>query len=99
MSAGTADFSRPVLAVAVYLLLAIVALIIDRRALMVSGLAYLLYAMNALFHSTGALSVSLALSALIAGAALLLLSAYWRAARRHLLIVSPTWLRERVPAV
>jgi hypothetical protein len=92
-----ADFSRSALAVAIYLLLAIVALVIDRRALMVSALAYLLYAMNALLRSTGALSVSFALSALIAGAALLLLSAYWRAARRPLLSVAPAWLRARVP--
>jgi len=92
------DFSRPALAVAIYLLLAVVALIIDRRALMVSALAYLLYAMNAFFRGTGDLSVSLALSALIAGAALLLLSAYWRSARRALLKLTPAWLRARLPA-
>ena len=69
-----------------------------RRALMVSALAYVLYAMNAFFRGTGDLTISLALSALIAGAALLLLSAYWRAARRGVLALSPARLRARLPA-
>jgi hypothetical protein len=95
--AGAIDFSRPALAVAIYLLLALVALIIDRRALMVSALAYVLYAMNAFFRGTGDLTISLALSALIAGAALLLLSAYWRPARRGILALAPARLRARLP--
>ena len=97
-SSGAVDFSRPALAVAIYLLLALVALLIDRRALMVSALAYVLYAMNAFFRGTGDLTISLALSALIAGAALLLLSAYWRPARRGLLKLTPKWFRARLPA-
>jgi hypothetical protein len=92
------DIYKPVVAVGIYVLLALVALVIDRRALMVSALAYLLYAINAFFRATGSLSVSLALSALIAGAALLLLSVYWRAARGGLLVVAPGWLRASVPA-
>jgi hypothetical protein len=98
-SAGEAiDLYRPAAAVAIYLALAWVALLIDRRALMVSGLIYWLYAMNEFFRSTGALSVSLALSALIAGGGLLLLSAYWSVARRRVLAVSPASLKARLPA-
>lgn len=88
----------PAIAVAIYVLLATIALLIERRALMVSALAYLLFAINSFFRATGSLNASLALSALIAGAALLLLSAYWRATRRGLLVVAPGWLRTRVPA-
>ena len=55
-------------AIALYAALATVALIVDRRALMVSSLAYLLFAMNSLFRATGALTLSAALSALIVGA-------------------------------
>ena len=91
-------FLPAALAVAIYLLLALVALLIDRRALMVSALAYVLYAMNVFFRGTGDLTISLALSALIAGAALLLLSAYWQPARRGLLKLTPAWLRARLPA-
>ena len=90
--------TAPALAVAIYLVLALVALVVDRRALMVSALAYLLYAMNVFLQATGALSVSLALSALIAGAALLLLSAYWRPARRVVLKATPPNWRARLPA-
>ena len=93
-----AELTAPALAVAIYLLLALVALVVDRRALMVSALAYLLYAMNMFLRATGALSVSLALSALIAGAALLLLSAYWRPARRVVLKATPHAWRARLPA-
>jgi hypothetical protein len=95
---GPMALTRPAAAVAVYLVLALVALVVDRRALMVSALAYLLYAMNAFFQATGALSVSFALSALLAGAGLLLLSAYWRPARRRALGFAPAALRGRLPA-
>lgn len=95
---GPMALTRPAAAVAVYVVLAFVALVIDRRALMVSALAYLLYAMNAFFRATGALSVSFALSALLAGAGLLLLSAYWRPARQRALALAPASLRARLPA-
>ncbi|HEY1942149.1 MAG TPA: hypothetical protein VGH40_08510 [Roseiarcus sp.] len=95
---AAAELTAPALAVAIYLLLALVALVVDRRALMVSALAYLLYAMNVFLRATGALSVSLALSALIAGSALLLLSAYWRPARRVVLKSTPLNWRARLPA-
>ena len=74
------------------------ALLIDRRALMVSSLAYFLYAMSHLFRATGALSLSLALAALAVGSALLLLSAFWSPARRAALRLAPAGLRARLPA-
>lgn len=95
---GLDVFIQPALALAIYLVLALVALIIDRRALMVSALAYLLFAMTAVFRATGALSTSFALSALVAGAGLLLLSAYWRATRRAALVLVPRALRRSLPA-
>jgi cytochrome c oxidase subunit IV len=65
---------------------------------MVSALAYLLYAMNAFFHSSGALTTSLALSALVVGAGLLIVAAFWSFARRRALKLVPTVLRARPPA-
>ena len=97
-TAPQAALTASTLAVAIYLVLALVALVVDRRALMVSALAYLLYAMNVFMQATGALSVSFALSALIAGAALLLLSATWRPARRIVLRAAPLSWRARLPA-
>jgi hypothetical protein len=93
-----AALTAPALAVALYIALAVIALAVDRRALMVSALIYLLYAMDGFFRATGALTFSLALSALIAGAGLLLLSAYWGTARKQVLAFAPAWLRARVPA-
>ena len=57
------------------------ALAIDRRALLVSALAYVLYAMQQLFRQFGAVELNVALTALVIGSALLLLSAFWHQAR------------------
>ena len=91
------DSAQPVLALAIYLALALVELIVDRRALMVSALIYLLYAMSTLLHATGAMTSSFALSALIAGAGLLLLSAYWGAARRLAVAALPERWKALLP--
>ena len=67
-------------------LLGLTALAIDRRALLVSALAYVLYALTELFKQFGAVELNVALTALVIGSALLLLSAFWhqaRAADRH----------------
>lgn len=65
-----------------YLAFAALALAIDRRALLVSGLAYVLYAMTALIRETGAVELSAAITALVIGSALLCLSAFWQRMRR-----------------
>ena len=60
----------------------VIALAVDRRALLVSSLAYVLFALDGLFRQAGAVSLSIALTALVIGSALLLLSAFWHSARR-----------------
>lgn len=65
-----------------YVAFACVALAVDRRALLVSSLVYVLWAMNALFQQTGAVELALALTALVIGSALLTLSAFWQPMRR-----------------
>jgi len=67
---------------ALYLVFAFVALAVDRRALLVSSLVYVLYAMYALFHSAGAVELAWAFTALAIGSALLTLSAFWHPMRR-----------------
>ncbi|WP_375427057.1 hypothetical protein [uncultured Sphingomonas sp.] len=64
-----------------YFLFAVIALAIDRRALLVSGLGYVLYAMIALFRTAGAVELSWALTAFVIGSALLTLSAFWHPTR------------------
>jgi hypothetical protein len=83
--------------VALYIVLGLIALAIDRRALMVSALAYVLYALSELFREFGAVSLNIALTALVLGSALLMLSAYWTSVRAAVLSALPEGLRLRLP--
>lgn len=65
-----------------YVVFALVALAVDRRALLVSSLAYVLWALYTLFQQTTDVEVSAALTALVIGSALLMLSAFWHPMRR-----------------
>ncbi len=85
-------------AVAIYLGLALVALAVDRRALLVSALIYLLYAMKTLFEAVGSAGESFAVTALVIGSVLLLLSALWHHVRRLVVAVLPKGVRSRLPA-
>jgi MFS family permease len=85
------------LVVAIYVGFGIVALAVDRRALLVSALAYVLYALTQLFAQFGAVELNVALTAFVIGSALLLLSAFWGQARRVVVQQLPGTLRERLP--
>lgn len=82
-----------------FLLLAVVALVIDRRAMLVSCLVYLAYAAGTLIQAAGAQSSSFAFSTLAVGAVVLMLSAAWRPLRRAFMGLLPQSLRSRLPAV
>lgn len=92
-----ADPRRAAVAFALYLVLAAVALVVDRRALLVSALSYVLYAISALIQATGAIDATFALTALMVGSGLLLLSAFWHRTRQALLRHLPETLRARMP--
>ena len=96
---GDDDVTRAAAAIAIYLVLAVVALAVDRRALLVSALFYVVYAMAALFKAAGTLSASFALTGLVIGAALLLLSALWHRVRAAVLALFPAGLRAHLPVV
>jgi len=85
--------------IALYILFGIVALAVDRRALLVSSLAYVLYALADLFRQAGAVSLNIALTALVIGSALLLLSAFWHNVRRMVVAALPGELQARLPAL
>ena len=99
--AGLLDGSpAPGAAVAViliYALLTLVALAIDRRALLVSALAYVIYAIQALVAAGGGLDMSLALTALVIGGFLVLLSAAWRPIRARVLTLLPLTVTTHLP--
>jgi len=97
LTGGHATIGEGLAVVALYVVLGVTALAIDRRALLVSALAYVLYALQALFREFGAVELNIALTALVIGSALLLLSAYWHQARAAIVRPLPGTLRERLP--
>jgi hypothetical protein len=99
LSSGSVSTGEGLLVVGLYVLFGLTALAIDRRALLVSALAYVLYALTELFKQFGAVELNVALTALIIGSALLLLSAYWHQARRVVVNRLPSNLQERLPAL
>ena len=96
---GTATVSEGLVVILLYVVIGLTALAIDRRALLVSALAYVLYALNKLFEQFGAVELNVALTALVIGSALLMLSAFWHQARVMVVRPLPEALRERLPLV
>lgn len=94
---GGASAWSAVAAVALYLVFGFVAVVIDRRALLVSGLAYVLYAFYRLVQTSVSVELGFALSALVIASALLLLSAFWTNVRAAVLAALPDDLRARLP--
>lgn len=99
VTTGAITLGGAVLVIALYIALAGVALAIDRRALMVSSLVYVLWALNSLFDRFGAVETNVALAALVIGSALLLLSAFWHNARALVMRPLPEGLRLKLPVL
>jgi len=95
--AGSTNPGQALLVVAVYIVIAIVSLSIDRRALMVSALVYVLYTFSDLLQQYGMVSMGFAIAAFVIGSGLLLLSAFWHPARAHVVGLLPTALRQHLP--
>jgi len=96
---GTATIGEGLVVILLYIAMGITALAIDRRALLVSALAYVLYALNELFRQFGAVELNVALTALVIGSALLLLSAFWHQARAMVVQPLPDSLKAKLPLV
>src|SRR6516165_3968750 len=98
LQGGAPGEGRAVLAILIYLALGFVALLVDRRALLVSALGYVMFALSSVLKASGVIGQDLAYTALVAGAALLLLSAFWHRARQIVLLAIPAGLRQRLPS-
>lgn len=94
-----AEIGRAIAAISLYVVLALIALAVDRRALLVSALAYVLYAITTLVSSAGGVTEAFALTALVIGSALLLLSAFWHSTRRVVVRILPAKTQARLPSV
>lgn len=82
--------------VVLYVFIAFVSLCIDRRALMVSALLYVLVTFSALLKQVGVADLNFAITALFIGATLLMLSVYWHQSRAWVLKWIPADLRLRL---
>ena len=91
--------NRAVIAIGIYLVLGLIALLVDRRALLVSALGYVMFALSTVLKASGVIGQDLTYTALVAGAALLLLSAFWHRARQVVMMFAPAGLRRMLPPV
>jgi hypothetical protein len=82
----------------VFVVLALVAILVDRRAILVSGLSYAGMAFITLVGSSGLVDSVVPLTMLVLGALVLLLSAGWRALRGFLLRLLPAGLSGWLPS-
>jgi LPXTG-motif cell wall-anchored protein len=96
---GQIGIGKACTVIALYIAFGLVALAVDRRALLVSSLAYVLFALYALFQQVGAVELSAAFTALVIGSALLLLSALWHSARTLVVNGLPQQWAARLPYV
>lgn len=90
------DTASALAILAIFLVLALVALVVDRRAILVSGLGYAGYAFGSLIVKAGMGDGVVPFTMLVLGALVLLLSAGWHALRRMLLPLLPGALVQRL---
>lgn len=92
---GETHLIQALAVVALYAVVSFISLVIDRRALMVSALTYVLYAFTSLLEQYGVINLSFAITALFIGSALLMLSAYWHRSRVFVLKFCPLALQKQ----
>ncbi|MBV9930865.1 MAG: hypothetical protein JO013_07960 [Alphaproteobacteria bacterium] len=88
-----------VIVLVVYAVFGLTALAVDRRALLVSALVYVLFALSRLFQQAIAVELSFAVTALVIGSALLLLSAFWHSARAAVVRPLPPAVKAKLPVL
>ena len=96
---GEPGIGKALIVVALYVGMGLIALAVDRRALLVSALGYVVYAIIALFREFGAISLNVALAAFVIGSALLLLSAFWHTVRASIIGWLPASVGQKLPAI
>ena len=83
--------------VLIFLVLGVIALVADRRALLVSSLSYLIYASTHFLSQMEWQSSASAVAVMLVGATVLILSVAWRPFRGILLRILPPVITTRVP--
>ena len=96
---GNIGLTQAIIVIILYAVIALISLCIDRRALMVSALGYVLYTLTQLLTSYGTLDESFGITAFFIGSGLLLLSVFWHNCRSTLLPFFPATLLQKLPAL
>ncbi|MFI8620491.1 hypothetical protein ACIGBN_05910 [Marinomonas sp. NPDC078689] len=96
---GNESLLSMLVVVFLYLLMTSISIAVDRRAFMVSSLIYVLYAVSAIIESYGGIGYSFALTGVLIGGGLLLLSAKWHFMRAQLLCALPSAIQRHLPNV
>jgi hypothetical protein len=94
---GAGSVSSSLIVLVLYIALALISIAVDRRAIMVSALIYVVYAFSSLLDNYGMVSYSFAVTGVCIGATLLLLSAFWQVSRRRVLKLVPKNFQLHLP--
>lgn len=94
---GSGSLLVSLVVLALYVLLALISIAVDRRAIMVSALVYVIYTFSALMENFGMVTSSFAVTGLCIGSTLLLLSAFWHGCRRWVLKLVPQQIQLKLP--
>ncbi|MHA6641452.1 hypothetical protein [Mesorhizobium sp. A623] len=95
---GGADAASAWGILGIFVVLALVAILVDRRAILVSGLSYAGIAFGTLVGGSGLIDSVVPLTMLVLGALVLLLSAGWRALRGFFLGLLPAGFSRWLPS-
>lgn len=96
---GIDSTTNMIIVVILYILMSAISITIDRRAFMVSALIYVLYAISNLLESYGLIGNSFALTGIVIGASILVLSAFWHPIRKILVRRLPLKIQNIVPTI
>ena len=99
ISEGMESLGSMSIVILLYCFMTIISIATDRRAFMVSSLAYVLFAISSLLEAYGVVSYSFAVTGVCIGSALLLLSAFWHPVRKKLVLNLPIIIQNYVPKI
>lgn len=96
---GNESLINMALVILLYLFMAVLSILIDRRAFMVSSLLYVIYALSSLIDNYSGIGYSFPLTGVVVGTSLLLLSIYWQRVRALFVMRLPKHIQGYVPAI
>jgi len=97
--AGDESLTSLAIVIILYVVMSSISIAVDRRAFMVSSLAYVVYALSSIIETLGGVGYSFALTGVFMGGALLILSAYWHSVRANLVAKLPNALQQYLPKI